>query len=61
MNGPSLEKEPQMSEEEKAPAAREYPRFYERVVPVALGVIAAAILFLLLVILAVALGLFPVR
>ena len=39
--------------------SREYPGIYEKAVPIALGIVAAAIVILLLVILAVALGLFP--
>ena len=38
---------------------RQYPPFYERVVPIALGIIALAIVVLLLIIVGVALGLFP--
>jgi hypothetical protein len=40
------------------PPKREYPGFYERLVPIALGLIAVAILVILLVILGVALGFF---
>lgn len=38
---------------------RHYPPFYERVVPIALGIILLAIVVLLLVVLAVVTGLFP--
>jgi hypothetical protein len=38
---------------------RRYPAFYERFIPIALGVIVLAIVLLLLVILAVVLGWFP--
>lgn len=43
----------------KATGKREYPPVYEKLVPVALGVIAAVIVLLLLIILAVLSGLFP--
>ena len=38
---------------------RQYPPFYERFVPIAMGIIAAIIIVLLLIIFSVALGLFP--
>ena len=38
---------------------REYPPIYEKLVPIALGIIAVIIVVLLLVVLAVLLGLFP--
>ena len=38
---------------------RRYPPFWERVVPIALGVIAVVMVILLVIILAVALGLIP--
>jgi hypothetical protein len=38
---------------------RRYPPFYEKVVPIALVIIAIAIIALLLIIVGVALGLFP--
>ena len=41
------------------PPKRQYPPFYENAVPIALGLIALAIVVLLLIILGVALGLFP--
>jgi hypothetical protein len=47
------------SQEKEAPPSRRYPQFYEKAVPIALAVIGLAIALLLLVILAVALGLFP--
>lgn len=45
--------------EKPARPKRQYPPFYEKVVPVALVVIVIAIAILLLIILGVALGLFP--
>lgn len=42
-----------------APPKRQYPAFWEKAVPVALGVIGIAIVILLVIILAVALGLLP--
>jgi hypothetical protein len=44
---------------DSAPPKRQYPAFYEKAVPIALGFIILAIVVLLLVILAVALGFFP--
>jgi hypothetical protein len=41
------------------PPKRQYPPFYEKAVPIVLGIIAIAIIVLLLVIIGVALGLFP--
>ena len=41
------------------PPKRQYPPFYEKAVPIALGIIAMAIVVLLLIIIGVALGLFP--
>ena len=41
------------------PPKRQYPPFYEKAVPIALGVIAITIVVLLLIIIGVALGLFP--
>jgi len=38
---------------------RHYPLLYERIVPIALGIIAVAIIVLLFIIAGVALGLFP--
>jgi hypothetical protein len=48
-----------MSEERNPMPRRQYPRLYEKGVPIALGCIAVAIVVLLIVILAVVLGLFP--
>ena len=49
-----------MSDQRKqAPEKREYPPVYEKLVPIALGIIAAIIVLLLLIVLAVLLGLFP--
>jgi hypothetical protein len=45
--------------EHKDSPRREYPSFYEKAVPIALGIIVVAIVVLLFIILAVALGLFP--
>ena len=44
---------------ESGPPKREYPPIYEKMVPIALGIIAAIIVVLLLIVLAVLLGLFP--
>jgi hypothetical protein len=46
-------------ENRHAPPKRQYPPFYEKVVPIALGIIALTIVVLLLIIVCVALGLFP--
>jgi hypothetical protein len=46
------------SENQTAPKRR-YPPFWEKVVPIAIGVIAVVVVILLLVIIAVALGLLP--
>jgi hypothetical protein len=51
-----------MSEEDQdkhTQPKRQYPRFYEKVVPIALAFIIIAIIILLLIIIGVALGLFP--
>ena len=51
-----------MSDEDKKSRPspkRQYPPFYEKVVPIALGVIGIAIVIVLLIIVGVALGLFP--
>jgi hypothetical protein len=40
---------------------RRYPAFYERFVPIALGIIVLAVIVLLIVIFAVALGWFPAQ
>jgi hypothetical protein len=42
-----------------APPKRRYPPFYERAVPIALGIIVLIIVLLLLIIVGVALGLVP--
>ena len=47
------------SQDGRPPARRHYPPFYEKVVPIALAIIALIVVALLLVILGVALGLFP--
>ncbi len=47
------------SQDERPPARRHYPPFYEKAVPIALAIIALIVVALLLVILGVALGLFP--
>lgn len=46
-------------QDNNTPPKRQYPPFYEKFVPIALGVIAIIIVILLLIIFAVALGLFP--
>ena len=43
----------------RRPPKRQYPPFYERIVPVALGIIVLVIIVLVLVIIGVALGLHP--
>ena len=43
----------------RTPPKRQYPPLYEKVVPIALGIIAIAIVVLLLIIFGVLLGLFP--
>ena len=45
--------------ESHEPRKRQYPPLYEKVVPIALGIIVVAIVALLLIILGVALGVFP--
>jgi hypothetical protein len=50
-----------MSEDKNPIPRRQYPRLYEKGVPIALGCIAVAIVVLLIVILAVAFGLLPGR
>ena len=48
-----------MSNDDKRTASkRRYPAFYEKVIPIALGIIVLAIVILLVIILGVALGLF---
>ena len=44
---------------DRRPSERRYPPFYEKAVPIALGVIVLFIAVLLCVIASVALGLFP--
>jgi hypothetical protein len=44
---------------DRTPPKRQYPPLYEKVVPIALAIIVAAIFILLLIIVGVALGLFP--
>ena len=41
------------------PPKRHYPPFYEKVVPIALGIIVVVVVILLFIILGVALGLLP--
>ncbi len=49
-----------MNDEHETPRSkRQYPPLYERLVPIALGIIAAIIVILLLIIFSVALGFFP--
>ena len=45
--------------ESPTPPKRQYPPFFEKFVPIALGVICLFILVLLVIIFGVALGLFP--
>ena len=47
------------NQDEHTPTRRRYPPLYEKAVPIALGVIALIVIALLLIILGVALGLFP--
>ncbi len=47
------------NQDKNTPPKRQYPPFYEKFVPIALGVIAIIIVVLLFIIFAVALGLFP--
>ena len=46
-------------EAKRTPPERRYPPFFEKAVPIALGIIAVAFVVLLLVIVGVALDLFP--
>ena len=46
------------SDDKRAQPKRRYPGLYEKLIPIALGIIALAIIVLLIVILGVALGLF---
>jgi len=50
---------PMDSKRDHPPPKRQYPAFYERLVPIALIVIVVVIVILLLIILSVALGVFP--
>ena len=51
-----------MTDNDRRPAReRKYPELYEKLVPIALGVILVAIVVLLIVAVAVALGLFSGR
>jgi hypothetical protein len=45
-----------MSNEKQTPTKREYPAIYEKVVPIALGIIVVAIIALLIIIFVVALS-----
>jgi hypothetical protein len=45
--------------DQSTPGKRQYPPLYERVIPIALGVIVVVIIVLLFVIVGIALGLFP--
>ena len=47
------------NKERPQPSGRKYPRFYETFVLIALGLIALAVLILLLIIAAMVLGLLP--
>lgn len=48
-----------MSEGKNLPPRRQYPRLYEKGVPIVLGLIVLVIVILLIAIFAIALGLFP--
>ena len=45
-------------DDKRASSKRRYPEFYEKAIPIALGIIVLAIVVLLVVIFGVALGLF---
>lgn len=47
------------SEGSGSPGGRQYPPAYERLVPIALGIIAVVIIVLLLIVLSVLVGIFP--
>jgi hypothetical protein len=49
-----------MTQDKKKSTKRQYPPIYEKVVPIALALIAMAIVVILGIILAVVLGIFPV-
>jgi hypothetical protein len=46
-------------QDKPTPPKRQYPVFYEKLVPIALAVIVVIVVVLLLIIFGVALGLFP--
>ncbi len=46
-------------EQTAGPPNRQYPQIFEKIVPVALAIIALVVLVLLIVIVAIALGFFP--
>jgi hypothetical protein len=49
-----------MNDQESAgPRKRQYPPFYEKAIPIALGIIAVAVAALLIIAILVALGAFP--
>jgi len=48
-----------MTQDKKKPAQRQYPPIYEKVVPIALVLIGLAVVVILVIILAVAFGIFP--
>jgi hypothetical protein len=52
-------REETLTSDSKEPQKRQYPPLYERAVPIALGIVAFAIVTLLLIIFGLALGLFP--
>ena len=58
-DGPGKGEAAMSDKDDRAPARRQYPPFYEKVVPIVLALIALVVIALLLVILGVALGLFP--
>jgi hypothetical protein len=43
----------------RPPVQRQYPPFYEKAIPIALGIIIVAIVVLLLIVFSVALGMWP--
>lgn len=47
------------TKDSKEKPKRQYPPFYEKIVPIALALIALAIIIVLLIIFGVVLGLFP--
>jgi hypothetical protein len=48
-----------VKKDDRTSPKRQYPPFYEKIVPIVLGIIALLIVVLLLIIFGVALGLFP--